>query len=134
MILREENFFYTTGWSDLMAGAGQAANMMILVGADAPFKCYYVTVAVKQGNEGEEVLALTWAGEIVWHDNVIGKDLMNQAMPIDALGGNGRDVYVVAPPRIFNVSTTLTFTVTSNVATRTFVSITLHGAKLKKDV
>ena len=128
---REENFFYTTGWSDAMAAAGAAVNMQILVGADAPFKCYYVTAHVRQGNEDCELLVANWAGDIVWRDNVIGKDLNNQAMPLDAIAGIGSDVYPLPPPRIFNVATTLTFTVTSNVATRTEVCIVLHGAKLK---
>lgn len=130
-VWREETFFYTTGWSDPMTAAGQAVNMQILVGADAPFKCYYVTSHIRQGALGTELLVLNWAGDIVWRDNVIGKDLMNAAMPLDALAGDGRDVYNMAPPRVFNVATTLTFTATSNVATRTEVNITLHGAKLK---
>ena len=128
---REENFFYTTGWSDPMAAAGAVANSQILIGADAPFKCYYVTVHVGQGLEDCELLVQNWFGSIVWTDNVLGKNLMNQAMAIDALAGNGRDVYNMPPPRIFNLSTTLTFVITSNVATRTIVEIVLHGAKLK---
>ncbi len=131
-LTREENFFYTTGWSDAMAAPGAAVNMQLLVGADAPFKCYYVTVHVRQGVEDCELLVANWAGDIVWRDNVIGKDLMNQAMPVDAIAGIGSDVYNMPPPRIFNVSTTLTFTVTSNIATRTQVCIVLHGAKLKR--
>ena len=129
---REENFLYTTGWSAPMIAAGQAENLVIMIGADAPFKCYYVTIHVAQGLENCELLVQDWAGEIVWRDNVIGKDLMNMALPIDALAGNGRDVYNMAPPRIFNLSTTLTFTVTSNVVTRTIVCIVLHGAKMKR--
>ncbi len=131
-VWREENFFYTTGWSDEMVAAGGAVNMQILVGNDAPFKCYYVTAHIRQGVAGSELMVLNWAGDLIWRDNVIGKDLMNQAMPLDAIAGNGRDVYNMPPPRVFNVSTTLTFTATSNVATRTQVNITLHGAKLKE--
>lgn len=130
-IMREENFFYTTGWSAAMAAAGAAVNMQILVGADAPFKCYYVTAHVRQGVAGAELLVLNWAGEIVWRDNVLGKELMNAAMPLDAIAGIGSDVYPMPPPRIFDVATTLTFTATSNVAARTQVNIVLHGAKLK---
>jgi len=115
-----------------MAAPGAAVNMQILIGADAPFKCYYITIHVAQGVEDCELLVQNWAGEIVMRDNVIGKDLMNMALPIDALAGDGRDVYNVAPPRIFNISTTLTFTVTSNIATRTIVCIVLHGAKMKR--
>lgn len=132
VVYREENFLYTTGWSDPMIAPGQAVNMQILIGADAPFKSYYVTIHVAQGVENCELLVQNWAGDIVWRDNVIGKDLMNMALPIDALAGDGRDVYNLAPPRIFNISTTLTFTVTSNIATRTIVCIVLHGAKMKR--
>lgn len=128
---REENFWYTTGMSDAMAAPGAAVNMQILIGADAPFKCYYITVHVGQGLENCELLVQNWYGSIVINDNVLGKRLMNQAMAVDAIAGNGRDVYNLPPPRIFNVSTTLTFTVTSNIATRTVVEIVLHGAKLK---
>lgn len=128
---REENFWYTTGFSDELAAIGAAVNMQILIGADAPFKCYYITIHVGQGVKDEEVLVLNWAGSIVITDNVLGKNLMNQAMAVDAIAGNGRDVYNLPPPRIFNISTTLTFAVTSNVATRTIVEIVLHGAKLK---
>ena len=131
IVYLEENFLYTTGWSDPMAAPGAVANLQILIGADAPFKCYYVTIHVAQGNEDCELLVQNWAGDITWQDNVIGKTLMNMALPIDALAGNGRDVYNLAPPRIFNMATTLTFAVTSNIATRTIVSIVLHGAKMK---
>lgn len=131
---REENFWYTTGVSDPMAAAGAVVNMQILIGADAPFKCYYITIHVGQGAEDCEVLVVNWMGSIVIIDNVLGKNLMNQAMAIDAIAGNGQDVYNLPPPRIFNVSTTLTFTVTSNIATRTVVEIVLHGAKLKDPI
>ena len=132
LLYLEENFLYTTGWSDPMIAPGQAVNLVIMIGADAPFKCYYVTIHVAQGLEDCELLVQNWAGDIVWRDNVIGKDLMNMALPIDALAGNGRDVYNLAPPRIFNMATTLTFTITSNIVTRTIVSIVLHGAKMKR--
>ncbi len=131
---REENFWYTTGISDPMAAPGAVVNMQILVGADAPFKCYYITIHVGQGAEDCEVLVANWMGSIVIIDNVLGKNLMNQAMAIDAIAGNGQDVYNLPPPRIFNLSTTLTFTVTSNVADRTVVEIVLHGAKLKDPI
>jgi hypothetical protein len=127
---RKQNFYYTTGWSVAMAGVGQVANEVLLVSNDAPFLCFYTTATVRQGIAGAEVIVLDWAGDIVWHDNVIGTDLMNEAMPLEALAGNGRDPYNLPPPRVFHKATTLTFTFTSNVATRTQVNITLHGAKL----
>ena len=131
IVYREENFFYTTGWSDAMAAPGQAVNMQILVGADAPFKCYYVSATVRQGLLDCELIVLDWAGDLIWRDNVLGKELMNEAIPVDCIAGDGKHPYNLPPTRIFNVATTITFTATSNIATRTQVNITLHGAKLK---
>lgn len=125
-----QNFFYTTGWSAQMIAVGGVANMQILISQDAPFLVYYVTAAVRQGAAGTEVLVANWAGDIVWRDQSVGADLMNVAMPLDALAGNGRDVYDLAPPRVFQNNSTLTFTATSNVATRTQVNIVLAGAKM----
>jgi hypothetical protein len=128
--MREENFIYCTGWSDPMALAGATVTPQIQIGADAPFKCYYITIAVKQGAEGEEVLVLNWAGTISIKDTVVGKDLMNVAIPVQALAGTGEFPYNVPPPRVWAHDSTVIFSVTTNVATRTLVNICLHGSKL----
>lgn len=129
---REDNFIYSTGWSDAMAAAGAVVNPQIAIAADAPFKCYYITAAIKQGQVGAEVLVLNWAGTVIIKDSALGKDLMNVEIPVDAIGGNGQLPYILTPPRIFNVNTTIVFTITSNVAATTFVNFCFHGAKLYK--
>ncbi len=128
--MREENFYYTTGFSDPMAAAGAAVPSTIDIAADAPFKCYYYTVAVKQGAAGSELLVINWAGTVQINDTQIGKNLFNIDAPLDAVAGNGQFPYNLAPPRVYNANSTVLFTFTSNVATRTLVSFTMHGAKL----
>ncbi len=126
-----QNFWYTTGWSPApMIAIGGVSNLQILISQDAPFLVYYVTAHVRQGAAGTEVLVLNWAGDIVWRDQSVGADLMNVAMPLDAMAGDGRDPYDLAPPRVFMNNTTVTFTATSNTAVRTEVNIVLAGAKL----
>ena len=128
----EENFMYTTGWSPGMAGVGAANEMPILISSDAPFKAYYLTLTVRQGVAGAEVLVANWAGDVNINDSSLGKDLMNLPIPADAIAGTGQLPYNLSPPRIFAASTTVVVTFTSNVVARTQCSLTLHGSKLFK--
>ncbi len=129
---REENFYYTTGWSDAMAAIGAAVAPAINIAADAPFKCYYYTVAVRQGVAGSELLVLNWAGTVQIQDTQIGKNLFNVPAALDGIAGNGQFPYNLAPPRIYASNASAIFTFTANTATRTQVQLTMHGAKLYK--
>jgi len=130
MLIREESFYYTTGWSDPLVGVGAAVNQQISIAADVPFKAYYYTVAVRQGVAGAELLVFTFAGDVQINDTQVGKSLFNIAAPIVSISGDGQLPYNLAPPRIFNSNTVIVFLTTSNVGTRTQVNYTLHGAKL----
>lgn len=127
---REENFFYTTGWSAAMAAAGAVVNMHINIASDANFKAYYLTASIRQGIAGAEVLVAAFAGDVQINDSQVGKNLFNIAAPIAAIAGTGQFPYNFAPPRLFASNATVIFQVISNVATRTQVAFTLHGAKL----
>lgn len=129
-MIREENFLYTSGWSAAIAAVGGTAQNVISIASDAPFKAYYLTVSVRQGAAGSELLVDTWAGDIQINDAQVGKNFFNVAGPVHAIQGSGQRPYILTPPRIFAASTSVLVTVTSNVATRTQVNITLHGAKL----
>lgn len=129
---REENFYYATGWSPQMAAVGAAVTVNINIAADSPFKAYYMTIAVRQGAAGAELLVANWAGDIQINDSQVGKNLLNIAGPVDALAGNGQFPYNLAPPRIFASNATIIVTFTSNVVTRTQCNLVLHGAKMFK--
>jgi hypothetical protein len=126
----KENFIYTTGWSAAMAAIGAVVNPQIAIATDAPFRAFYFTVTVRQGALGTEVIVTNFAGDLQLSISQVGKTLSNAAIPIDAIAGTGREPYVFAPPRVFGANTTLIFTITSNVATRTEVNVCLHGEKL----
>jgi hypothetical protein len=130
MPYREETFYYTTGWSDALTAAGQAVNQQINIASDANFKAYYYTVAVRQGAAGSEVLIANFAGDVQINDTQVGKSLFNIAAPLNAISGIGELPYNLAPPRVFASNTVIVFVTTTNVATRTQVNFTLHGAKL----
>jgi len=127
---REENFYYTTGWSDAMAAAGAAAIPQINIAADASFKCYYYTLSVRQGAANAEVLVANWAGTVQISESQVGKTLFNIAAPAVSIAGDGQLTYALAPPRIYAANTTVIVTFTSNVVTRTQCCLTMHGAKL----
>lgn len=129
-MLREENFIYCTGWCDELDAAGAAAMVNITIAADASFKAYYITIAIRQGDEGAELLVANWAGVVNLNDSAIGKDLMNIPIPVDSLNGTGQLPYNLAPPRIFAARSTIIVTFTTNVVTRTQCSLSLHGSKL----
>lgn len=130
MQFREENFWYTTGWSAAVSANGGTATGQILLSADAMFKAYYITMHVRQGAAAAEVIVLNAACDVLINEAQVGKNMSNAAMPVDALVSNGQNMYVLAPPRIFTGNTTILFTWTSNVATRTQFNAVLHGAKL----
>jgi len=129
--LNEEQFIYGSGWSAAVAAAGATANLTINILADADFKCYYFTTAVRQGVAGAEVLVANWAGTINVFYAQSGKTVSDTPIPVDAVVGFGRDPYVLPRPRIFEANTTVTIQVTSNVGTRTQVFFCMHGAKLR---
>jgi len=131
-MLREENFIYCTGWCDPLAAAGAAQMVNITIAADASFKAYYITIAVRQGAEDTELLVANWAGDVTLNDSAIGKELMNIPIPVDSLNGTGQLPYNLAPPRIFAARSTILVTFTTNVVTRTECSLSLHGSKLYK--
>lgn len=130
MQFREENFWYATGWTAAVSAIGGTATGQILLSADAMFKAYYLTMHVRQGAAGSEVIVLNAACDVLINEAQVGKNLSNVAMPVDALVSNGQNMYVLAPPRIFTGNTTIVLTFTSNVATRTQFNCVLHGAKL----
>ncbi len=128
--MREENFVYSTGWSPQLIVAGQAVEMDITISSDADFKAYYLTLQVRQGAIGTELIVANWAGDVNINDSSIGKDLMNVPIPAAALNGDGQWPYNLSPPRIFAAISTIIVGFTTNVATRTEVNLSLHGAKL----
>lgn len=130
--MREENFFYTTGWSLPSAAAGTALDQNIQISSDAPFKAYYITAISRQGALNNEVIVVNFAGNVQINDSQVGKNLFNVAGAFVAIQGDGRQPYIIAPPRILAANTTIIFTTTFNVATRTEVQYVLHGAKLFK--
>lgn len=129
-MIREENFLYASGWSAAMALAGATAQATISIASDAPFKAYYLTISVRQGAAGAELLVDTWAGDIQINDAQVGKNFFSVAGPVHAIQGSGQRPYILTPPRIFAASTSVLLTYVSNVATRTQVNVVLHGAKL----
>jgi len=127
---REENFWFTSGFSAPMAGVGATATVQILLSADAVYKAYRLTLHVEQGAAGAELIVLNWAGTVMITEAQTGHNLMNAPIPADALVGNGQNPYDLAPPRVWAGNTTLIFTFASNVATRTLCNVVLHGCKL----
>jgi hypothetical protein len=132
--MREQNFVYGTGWSAAMVAAGAVANIQIVLADDAPFMVYYYTAHVRQGIQDCEVLVQNWAGTVLITETAAGKIMFNLAIPLDAIAGNGRDVYPLPPPRLLQKSTTVAFAITSNIATRTQVFFCMHGSKLYRVV
>ena len=121
-----QSFIYTTGWIRLATVAGNAVEFVLTIGADADFKCNYVTCHVRQSN----VLVANWAGDIVLNDSGKGRTLSNQAIALDAIAGNGQLPYPFNPPRIFPANSSLVLTITNNVATATDAQVCFHGNKM----
>lgn len=127
---REEFFLYTTGWSDPVAAIGANIVQQISISEDAVFKAYYLTLHIRQGAPGAELIVLNFSGTISIEDSSLGKTLMNVPIPCDALVANGQNVYNFAPPRLFNGNSTIIITTVPPVADATAACIVLHGAKL----
>ena len=87
---REENFFYSTGWSDPMTAIAQTVNSQIEIASDSVFKAYYFTLAVRQGAAGSELLVVNWAGDVQINDSSIGKNFFNVPTPVSAIQGKWR--------------------------------------------
>jgi hypothetical protein len=125
-LYREENYWFTTGWSAVVAAIGGVANGQILLSGDAPFKCYYITLHVRQGG----LIVANFGGDVQINEAQTGKNLSPIAIPTDALSGNGNLPYILPVPRIFSGNTTILFTFTAILATATQFNCTLHGTKL----
>lgn len=127
---RKDNFFFTTGWSAVMAAPGATATSNILLSADAPFFCYRISAHVKQGAAGAEVLVTTFAGSVQLNDSQINRNWFNMAAALDVFLTPGAPPYDLTPPHLFAANTTIVVVFTSNVATSTQCQLILHGAKL----
>lgn len=127
---REENFWFTTGWSTAVAAIGGTTSPQILLAGDAPFKCYYITMHVRQAS----LIVNTFAGDVLISEAQTGKTLSNTTpTPVDAFLCFGNQPYILPIPRVFSGNTTITFTFTSPVATSTQFNVVLHGAKMYKE-
>lgn len=125
-------YIYSTGWSVPMAAVGAVAAPTVLLEADGNFLCEYLTVSVRQGAAGAELIVATFAGDLQVTLNVSGFAIMNVATPVHALDGSGQLPYWFKPPRVIPGGSTITCTVTSNVVTRTQVAVSFHGSKEKR--
>jgi hypothetical protein len=123
---REENYWFTTGWTVAVAAINGTTVGQILLSGDADFKCYYISLSVRQAG----LLVLTFAGDVQADEAQTGKNLSPLPIPVDALIGNGNLPYILPVPRLFSGNTTVRFTFTSNVATSTQFNVVLHGTKL----
>lgn len=64
-------------------------------------------------------------------DSGSGRNLMNQAVPLEALFGIGKDVFILQLPRVLMASSQITLSVTSFEAANTMnISLNMIGYKL----
>lgn len=121
-----QHFCYTSGPLVLAAAVGAVVNGTINIGADADFQCNYLTATVIQAG----LVVVNWGGTILINDTAIGKTFTNAPAALDAFRGNGQLPYPFNPARRFRGNSSITITLTNNVATATTVEVVFHGNKI----
>jgi len=119
------SFIYTSGWQAAAAAVGGVVNFTVSIGADADFRCNYITCSVRQAG----LLVANWGGDIIVNDSGKGRTLMNQALALDAIAGTGQLPYHFKPARIFPANSSVVITIINNVVTATDVQVAFHGNK-----
>ena len=123
-------FCYGSGIMAIPAVIGNSVVSLISIAADAPFEAKYLTISVTQVN----LVVTNWGGTIQIDDSAKGRTLFNNAIGVDHIRGNGGLPYAFNPPRLFDQNSSITITVTNNVATATNVEVVLHGNKLVQGI
>jgi hypothetical protein len=135
----EDDFFYTTGFSDLLSIApGTSASTTIQIEADSYFKWIKSTYRAWAGATDGSNLTKAYNARQVPNalveitDSGSGRKLQNTPVPIDSVFGTAEFPYILPLPRIFLPRSTITFEVT-NLATageeNLNVALDLHGLK-----
>jgi hypothetical protein len=120
------SFIYATEKVSLAASATDVQSVTLATQQDAPFECNYITAHVLQSDKK----VTDWGGTVQITDNATGRTLFNRAIILDAIAGSGQLPYPFSPPHLLKANSTLTVTLSNNVATATVVQICLHGNKL----
>lgn len=122
-----EQFIYATPPIALLAAVGAVGAGNILVTSDADYQVNYITIDVQQA----ALVVANWGGTILLTSSDSNKAWMNVAIPVDSIRGTGQMPYVLQIPKLVKANTTVTVTVTNNIATATNVVLVLHGYKLQ---
>lgn len=124
--MNKQFFGYSTGPIAIAAAVGAVGNGQISVAADADFEVQYLLATVIQAT----LVVVNWGGTIQIDDSAVGRTFWNQAVPIQAVTGDGRQPFVLLTPRLVKANSTLTVTLVNNAATATTVHVVLQGYKL----
>lgn len=126
----QEFYTYQASFSSLANGSDATAN--ISIEADSFFKAqkltYMADLAAAAQTESGRVIPLC---TILITDTGSGRRLMNEAIPIPALFGNGQLPFILPTPKVFKPQSTISIQVANYSAASTYnLYISIHGAKL----
>lgn len=114
----------------MLAVVGAVGNVTINIMQDAPFECVYIKGLVTQVG----LVVVNWGGTIQIEDSGAGRTLYNNAVPFSLVCGSAQQPYVLLVPRVFPQNSSVTITVTNNVAVATVAHVVFGGYKLLKQV
>jgi hypothetical protein len=123
-------YWYVTNFGAALAPAA-TTNSQIQIDAGTDFywiaTSYFVDLAGAPITSGALILPLV---TVLINDTGTSRNLMNSAVPVPAIAGDGREPYRLPRPRIFRANSVINFTWTSYATTTTTytdIYFTLHG-------
>ena len=120
-------YWYVTNVAALAAGAGTST-----IQIDAGTDFYWLATSYQADIAGA---ALTESGNIIplvtvlINDTGTSRNLMNSAVPISVLAGDGKRPYRLVRPRLFRANSIINFTYNNYAAATTYANLylTFHG-------
>lgn len=131
-VLGTQPFFYNAGSGSISIASGATASGVIQLQADAAFAWDKLTFHVTVANA-----ALTAATRVIPNitllltDTASGRQYMDQATPLSALGGDGSLPYILPVATWWRPNSSIAWIMTSFEAANTdLVRLTFHGTKV----
>ncbi len=130
----KDTFTYSTSFSNANLTAGNTVTNNLAIQADADFIILAQTFEADVAAAGQTFSSATYPlVNVLLTDTGSGRQLMNQAVPVPSIFGNGQFPFVLPQPKKLDARSNLAVAVTNRDAAQAYnLTLNFIGAKLFK--
>ena len=124
--------FYIYGVNFLSVAPGASPTVPLAIQADSDFEVHKLTFASDvNGAVQTDATRTIPQCTLIITDTGSGRQLMNQAIDLSTILGDGENPFILSVPRLFRANTSISFVLTNYSAAETYnVRLSLIGAKI----